>query len=104
MPLSNSELEYFDHNVLRLPGEKRKEYHAQVDNLVSELKKRITDKSKLKVTKVVKAGSFAKFTILRKVDDYPTDVDVVFYITGVEEDSKSLEDLRTKIYYMLIEI
>lgn len=104
MPLSNSELEYFDHNVLRLPGEKRKEYHAQVDNLVSELKKRITDKSKLKVTKVVKAGSFAKFTILRKVDDYPTDVDVVFYITGVEEDSKSYEDLCTKIYDLLIEI
>ena len=89
---------------MRLPGEKRKEYHAQVDNLVSELKKRITDKSKLKVTKVVKAGSFAKFTILRKVDDYPTDVDVVFYITGVEEDSKSYEDLCTKIYDLLIEI
>ncbi len=77
MSLSNTALEYFDHNVLRLP-EKRKEYHAQVDNLVSELKKRITDKSKLKVKKVVKAGSFAKYTILRKIDDYPTDVDVVF--------------------------
>lgn len=38
MSLSNTALEYFDHNVLRLPGEKRKEYHAQVDNLVSELK------------------------------------------------------------------
>ena len=104
MPLSNSELEYFDHNVLRLPGEKRKDYHAQVDNLVSELKKRITDKSKLKVTKVVKAGSFAKYTILRKVDDYPTDVDVVFYITGVEENSKSYEDLCNRIYDLLIEI
>ncbi|ECJ9256589.1 nucleotidyltransferase, partial [Salmonella enterica] len=42
MSLSNTALEYFDHNVLRLPREKRKEYHAQVDNLVSELKKRIT--------------------------------------------------------------
>jgi len=104
MPLSNSEFEYFDHNVLRLPGEKRKEYHAQVDNLVSELKKRITDKSKLKVTKVVKAGSFAKYTILKKVDDYPTDVDVVFYITGVEESSKSYEDLCNRIYNLLIEI
>ncbi|QEY17559.1 nucleotidyltransferase [Cellvibrio sp. KY-GH-1] len=104
MPLSNAELEYFDHNVLRLPGEKRKEYHAQVDNLVSELKKRITDKSKLKVTKVVKAGSFAKYTILRKIDDYPTDVDVVFYITGVEENSKSYEELCNKIYDLLIEI
>ena len=104
MPLSNADLEYFDHNVLRLPGVKRKEYHAQVDNLVSELKKRITDKSQLKVTKVVKAGSFAKYTILRKVDDYPTDVDVVFYITGVEEDSKSYEDLCNKIYELLMDI
>ena len=104
MPLSNTELEYFDHNVLRLTGEKRKEYHAQVDNLVSELKKRITDKSELKVTKVVKAGSFAKYTILRKVDDYPTDVDVVFYITGVDESSKSYEDLCNKIYELLIKI
>jgi tRNA nucleotidyltransferase (CCA-adding enzyme) len=104
MPLSNAELEYFDHKVLRLPGEKRKEYHAQVDNLVSELKKRITDKSKLKVTKVVKAGSFAKYTILRKIDDYPTDVDVVFYIAGVEENSKSYEELCNKIYDLLIDI
>lgn len=104
MPLSNTELKYFDHNVLRLTSEKRKEYHAQVDNLVSELKKRITDKSELKVTKVVKAGSFAKYTILRKVDDYPTDVDVVFYITGVEENSKSYEDLCNKIYELLINI
>ncbi|ATM00811.1 nucleotidyltransferase [Aeromonas sp. CA23] len=104
MPLSNTELEYFDHNVLRLSAEKRKEYHAQVDNLVSELKKRITDKSKIKVTKVVKAGSFAKYTILRKVDDYPTDVDVVFYITGVDENSESYKDLCNKIYDLLIEI
>ncbi|RLM19141.1 nucleotidyltransferase [Brenneria alni] len=104
MPLSNSEFEYFDHNVLRLPGEKRKEYHAQVDNLVSELKKRITDKSKLKVTKVVKAGSFAKYTILKKIDNYPTDVDVVFYIAGIEENSKSYEDLCNRIYDLLIEI
>lgn len=104
MPLSNTELEYFDHNVLRLPGEKRKEYHAQVDNLVSELKKRITEKSKLKVTKVVKAGSFAKYTILRKIDDYPTDVDVAFYLAGVDENSKSYEDLCNKIFDLLIEI
>ena len=104
MPLSNTDLEYFDHNVLRLTSEKRKEYHAQVDNLVSELKKRITDKSKLKVTKVVKAGSFAKYTILRKVDGYPTDIDVVFYITGVDENSKSYEELCNKIYELLIDI
>lgn len=104
MPLSNTELEYFDHNVLRLPADKRKQYHAQVDNLVAELKSRIIENSKLKVAKVVKAGSFAKFTILRKIDDYPTDIDVVFYITGADFNSKSYEELCNKIYELLIEI
>ncbi|QHP79832.1 nucleotidyltransferase [Pectobacterium odoriferum] len=104
MPLSNTALEYYDDKVLRLSQDKRKEYHKQVDNLVKELKARITDKSKIRVKKVVKAGSFAKFTILRKIDDYPTDVDVVFYITGVDEDSKSYEELCNRIHELLIEI
>lgn len=104
MPLSNVALEYYDDKVLRLSKDKRKEYHRQVDNLVSELKARITEKSKIRVKKVVKAGSFAKFTILRKIDDYPTDVDVVFYITGVDENSKSYEELCNRIHELLIEI
>lgn len=104
MPLSNAALEYYDDKILRLSKDKRKEYHRQVDNLVNELKSRITDKSKIRVKRVVKAGSFAKFTILRKIDDYPTDVDVVFYITGVEEDSKSYEELCNRIHELLIEI
>lgn len=104
MPLSNSDLQYFDYNVLRLSSEKRTEYHAQVDNLIGELKKRITDKSKIKITKVVKAGSFAKYTILRKVDDNPVDVDVVFYVTGIDENGKDYENLCNKIYDLLIDI
>ena len=31
MALSNTEIRYYDGNVLRLPADKRKEYHAQVD-------------------------------------------------------------------------
>ncbi|EHA16834.1 CBASS oligonucleotide cyclase [Halomonas sp. HAL1] len=104
MPLSNTELEYFDHNFLRLPGPKRTEYHKQVDNLISELKKRITGKSELEITKVVKAGSFAKFTIMQKLDGYPTDIDIVFYITGVEENSKSYEALCNQVHDLLIDI
>lgn len=40
MPLTSTELSFYDSNVLRLPGDKRKEYHQQVDRLVDELKKR----------------------------------------------------------------
>lgn len=78
MALSNTQLRYYDSNVLRLPADKRKEYHAQVDRLITELCKSVRDKTEIKITKVVKAGSFAKYTILRKTADDRVDVDVVF--------------------------
>lgn len=82
MGLTNTELRYYDSNVLRLPADKRKEYHEQVDRLIDELRKSVRDRTEIKITKVVKAGSFAKFTILRKTNVDPVDVDVVFYISG----------------------
>lgn len=103
MPLNNTELRYYDHNVLRLPGEKRKEYHAQVDRLVANLCRNIRDKTKITVTRVVKAGSFAKFTILRKTTTDPVDVDVVFYVSGSGLDAKTLDELNTLIHSLLIE-
>ena len=66
MAITNTEFRYYDNNVLRLQAEKRKEYHAQVDRLIEELRKSVKDKTEIKITKVVKAGSFAKFTILHK--------------------------------------
>jgi hypothetical protein len=37
MPLTNTQLAYFDSNVLRLSADKRTEYHGQVDHLIAEL-------------------------------------------------------------------
>lgn len=104
MPLSNTQLLYYDGNVLRLPSDKRTEYHAQVDRLIAELRKHVTNQSELKVTKVVKAGSFAKYTILRKTSDDPVDVDVVFYISGKDAEQETLESLSKTIYALLIKI
>lgn len=103
MPLSNTQLRYYDSNILRLPAEKRTEYHAQVDRLVENLCRHVRDKTKIKITKVVKAGSFAKFTILRKSGDTPVDVDVVFYISGKDANAETLDDLNNLIYDLLIE-
>jgi tRNA nucleotidyltransferase (CCA-adding enzyme) len=102
MALSNTELRYYDSNVLRLPGDKRKEYHDQVDRLIDELRKSIRDKTEIKITKVVKAGSFAKYTILRKTSVDPVDVDVVFYISGRDADKETLDSLNNTIYDLLI--
>ncbi|PFH12391.1 tRNA nucleotidyltransferase-like protein [Collimonas sp. PA-H2] len=104
MGLTNTELSYYDGNVLRLPAEKRKEYHQQVDRLIDELRKHVTEKSALKITKVVKAGSFAKYTILRKTTDDPVDVDVVFYISGKDANQETLDSLSEMIHSLLINI
>lgn len=104
MSLKNSDLQYYDGNVLRLSSEKRKEYHAQVDNLIAELRKHITENSDLKIAKVVKAGSFAKYTILKKTVDDPIDVDVVFYISDKNVDDTTLDNLNDLIFKLLTKI
>jgi tRNA nucleotidyltransferase (CCA-adding enzyme) len=103
MALSNAQLRYYDSEVLRLPADKRKEYHGQVDRLIDNLCRNVRDKTKIRITRVVKAGSFAKFTILRKTSDTPVDVDVVFYISGENADTGTLEDLTARIYDLLVE-
>lgn len=104
MPLTNTQLRYYDSEVLRLPADKRKQYHEQVDYLVAELSARVRDKTKIKITRVVKAGSFAKFTILRKTDEDPVDVDLVFYIAGRSVDQETRASLLDTIYELLIEV
>ena len=104
MLLTNTELCYYDSEILRLPADKRKEYHAQVDRLIAELSRSIRNKTEIKITKVVKAGSFAKFTILRKTSTDPVDVDVVFYISGRNIDRETLQGLNDTIYDLLVKI
>lgn len=104
MSLSNTEIRYYDSVVLRLPADKRKEYHEQVDRLIRALTQRVHEQSDIKITKVVKAGSFAKYTILRKTSEDPVDVDVVFYISGRSVDKESLISLNQLIYGALIKL
>lgn len=104
MPLTNTQLRYFDSNVLRLPADKRTEYHAQVDRLIAELSRSVREQTEIKITRVVKAGSFAKFTILRKTTADPVDVDVVFYISGRTIGDETLQELNDVIYDLLLKI
>lgn len=104
MPLTNTELRSYDSNVLRLPADKRAEYHAQVDRLIEELSRSLRDQTEIKITKVVKAGSFAKFTILRKTSADPVDVDVVFYISGKSINQETLQSLNDTIHKLLLKI
>lgn len=102
MALSNSAFLRYDHNKLRLPQDKRTEYHGQVDRLVDELSKTLKGRTDIKITRVLKAGSFAKYTILRKTTDDPVDVDLVIYVTGVDANLETLEKLLADIHKALI--
>jgi hypothetical protein len=97
MPLTNQQLKAYDANVLRLSREKRTEYHGQVDRLIKNLTDHLKATTSIKVTRVVKAGSFAKYTILRKTSDDPIDADVVFYLCGESLDRETLESLNDLI-------
>jgi hypothetical protein len=102
MSLTNTQLRYYDGNVLRLPADKRAEYHEQVDRLIAALRIALADKKDVKITKVVKAGSFAKHTILRKTSNDPVDVDVVFYIANPEADHETLQEINDWIFELLV--
>lgn len=104
MPLTNTQIRYYDSNVLRLPKDKRETYNAQVDRLIAALRVSLKEQDKITIKRVVKAGSFAKHTILRKTSEDAVDVDVVFYISGQKVDEESFSSLSQKIYDALINI
>jgi hypothetical protein len=53
VPLNNTELQYYDSNVLRLPADIRNKYHEQIDRLIAELSRTVREKTEIKITKVV---------------------------------------------------
>ena len=101
MPLTDTQLRYYDANVLRLDKDARKKYHTQVDTLISTLNTGLKYKTGIIVNRAVKAGSFAKHTILRRAVDKKIDVDVVFYVHGPSVDDTSLEALTDEIFAIL---
>ena len=103
MPLSNSLLSDFDSKVLRLPDDKRTVYSEQVDNLTKELKSSLKDATDIKVSKIKKAGSYAKHTMLRKTNEDSVDVDVVMFIKKDGTDIPDLESLIIVIADLLKE-
>ena len=102
MPLNDSRLRYYDHNVLRLPRDKRTVYTAQVNRLVDRLTEKLHDHTKFKVSRVIKAGSFAKHTILRKAEGREVDVDLAFYLSGKAVSQSTYEGLSQDIYDLLV--
>lgn len=105
MRLNNNQLQNFIGRI-RLKPEDMPKYRDQINNLREKLEKKIKEDQRtgMKVTKFILAGSWKKGTILRPTGDYPIDVDLVLYVEGDDDLKNDLKKLHDFIVQYLQEI
>lgn len=96
MKLTNTQLQNFIGRI-KLKEENMPKYREQINNLKEKLQTKIEndDRTGIKVTKYILAGSWKKRTILRPTGENPIDIDLVLYVEGDEnlkDDIKKLHD------------
>ena|SRR5437588_4071650 len=96
MILNDSQIEVFVSKVLQLGPGKRKEYLAQVDNLIDELTLKIKNDSSFKVTGFKKTGSLKKGTVLKPKGDYGVDADIGVFLDLSEAEKDDVDELHNK--------
>lgn len=105
MKLSNTQLQNFIGRI-KLKEENMPKYREQINNLKEKLQNKINadDRTGLKVTKFLLAGSWKKRTILRPTGENPIDIDLVLYVEGDENIKDDLKKLHDFIVEYLDEI
>ena len=79
MELTDTQLNYFVDNRLKLPKGKRAEYLAQVDHLIERFAAAAKGDKVINIKKFLKTGSLRKGTVLRPKGDFGVDADVAVY-------------------------
>lgn len=102
--LTDSQVDVFVSKVLHLGQGKRKDYIAQVDNLIDELTKKITEDSSFKVKGFKRTGSLEKGTVLKPKGDYGVDADIAVLLDVSEAQKDEVEDLHDIIRKLLIAV
>src|SRR5438105_6236813 len=90
MKLTDTQINYFVSNVLRLPPGKRKEYVKQLDFLIERLTAKINNDGSFRVKGFKKTGSLVKGTVLRPKGDDGVDGDVAVYLDLSESDKSDI--------------
>ena len=105
MKLSNSQLQNFISRI-KLKEENMPLYRDQMNNLKKKLSEKINNDNRtgIKVTKFIIAGSWKKRTILRPTGEHPIDVDLVLYVEGDESLKDDIERLHDFVVSYLSEI
>jgi hypothetical protein len=78
---------------IRPTGDHIEEANRQTDHMVEQLKNKVSGDGSFKLEKVLKAGSNAKFTSLRRTEENIFDVDLAAYYSGEKANKDELSKL-----------
>jgi hypothetical protein len=101
MKLNNTQLLNFVMRI-KLTAEGKRKYANQIDNLIETVRKGIEKHTDLKVTRVLRAGSWMKGTALRPRDGFALDIDIVFFLDVPPEKIDDLDDLHDTVLDFLV--
>ena len=104
MQLTDTQLNYFVNNRLKLPTGKRSDYLAQVDHLIERFDAAAKGDSLINIKKFLKTGSLRKGTVLRPRGDCGVDADVAVFLNANGASSYDLANLHGRIRRMLAKI
>lgn len=104
MELTDTQLNYFVNNRLKLPKGKRSEYLAQVDHLIERFDAASTGDGLINSKKFLKTGSLRKGTVLRPRGDHGVDADVAVFLNANGPSGYDLANLHSRIRRMLAKI
>jgi hypothetical protein len=102
MKLTDTEINYFVDNRLKLKPGKRSEYLAQVDNLIAGFRAKVDAHPSFGVKKFLKTGSLRKGTVLRPRDGFGVDADIAVYLKPAGTEEFDLENFHDILRDMLI--
>lgn len=104
MELTDSQLNYFVSNRLKLQKGKRAEYLAQVDHLIERFSAAANGDKVIDIKKFLKTGSLRKGTVLRPRGDFGVDADVAVFLNGNGASQYDLANLHDRIRKLLAKI
>jgi len=104
MILNDKQIGMFVSKVLHLGPGKRKAYIDQVNNLISEMTRKISNDSSFKVKGFKKTGSLMKGTVLKPKGDYGVDADVAAFLDLSEAEKDDIDELHNIILELLMAV
>lgn len=93
MKLNNAQLINFKERI-KFSNEDKRKYQPQIDNLISSIQTKINEQTDTNVVKVLQAGSWRKGTIIKKMDDKPIDIDLVFFLNVDISNYRTFQELN----------